>query len=78
MIFKKPKAPELPYELLTHSRPCLVDGDQAYFHCWVGQDAIIDGEGGKAQVARRTYALIEYIDGTVEHVFPEKVRFTNR
>lgn len=77
MIFRKRRAPELPYELLTAPRPCLVDGDQAHFHCWVGLDIIIGGEEDATQVARRTYALVEYIDGTVEHVFPEKVRFTD-
>lgn len=46
-------------------RPCEVDGDKAYAHRWV-----LDENAA-------TFALIEYIDGTVELVHPERVRFTD-
>ena len=48
------------------TRPCEVDGDKALFHRWVLDEKAI------------TFALIEYIDGTVEKVNPERVRFTDR
>lgn len=47
-------------------RPCEIDGDKAFFHRWVLNENAV------------TFALIEYIDGTVEKVNPERVRFTDR
>ena len=47
-------------------RTCEVDGSKAFFHQWV--------QDGKAV----TFALIEYINGEVEKVNPERVRFTDR
>ena len=43
-------------------RTCEVDGDKAFFHTWT-----LAG-----------YAIVEYIDGHVEMVHPDRVRFTDR
>ena len=45
-------------------RPCEADGDKAYFHEWANYDM-------------RTYALIEYHDGTIAQVIPECIKFTD-
>ena len=42
-------------------RSCEVDGDKAFFHKWSVND----------------FAIIEYMDGSVELVHPERVRFTD-
>lgn len=47
-------------------RPCEVDGDKAFFHRWVLDEKAV------------TFALIEYINGEIEKVNPERVRFTDR
>lgn len=62
MIFRRYKKPEIGDGLRT----CEVDGDKAFFHRWV--------VGGIMGVR----AIIEYIDGTVDLVQPERVRFTDR
>lgn len=48
-------------------RPCETDGGKAYFHKWV--------QGVKSG---NTFALIEYLDGTIDMVNPETVRFLDR
>ena len=45
-------------------RPCEADGDKAYFHEWANYD-------------QRTYALIEYHDGSIAQVIPEYIKFTD-
>ena len=45
-------------------RSCEADGDKAYFHEWVNYDM-------------RTYALIEYLDGSIAQVTPEYIKFTD-
>lgn len=45
-------------------RPCEVDGYKAYFHRWA--------EGGILKFC----AVIEYLDGTISLVPPERIRFT--
>lgn len=49
----------------TKSRPCEVEGSKALFHGWV-----VDENA-------RFLALVEYIDGTVDRVRPERVKFTD-
>ena len=80
MIFRKPKAPEMemPQNLLTRPRTCLIDGDKAYFHRWVEHSMMFYDSENKTHVLHRAFALIEYIDGSVEMVNPERLRFTDR
>lgn len=47
-------------------RPCETDGGKAYFHQWVHHEKT------------GTFALIEYLDGTIAKINPETVRFLDR
>lgn len=80
MFFKKPKqskAQEMPPGLLIRPRPCLIDGNKAYFHRWVENSTIFNDSENKTHVVHRAFALIEYIDGSAEMVNPERLRFTD-
>ena len=50
------------------TRPCRYSAKNAIWHAW-GNWGNICGEGSG------TYALVEFEDGTVKRVNPEKVRF---
>ena len=65
---KKPKTRLLPMDELR-ARPCLVDGRPALVHRWHEKPTL---EGYTLQ------ALVEYRDGSVEFVSPEKIRFTDQ
>ena len=60
-------------------RPCIVNGKPALFHRWADWSEIVEpaimrgGHGGG--VVRAALAIVEYEDGTVGRVLPEKVRF---
>lgn len=60
-------------------RPCFVDGKEALFHRWadystvVGESALLSGHS--AGEIKRTYAIVEYEDGTVAEVEPSKIKF---
>lgn len=77
MFFRKPKLEVHPHDHLIHRRTCLVDGDRAYFHGWVEQAVIFKDHRGEGHILKQTYALVEYIDGTVELTQPERLRFTD-
>lgn len=60
-------------------RPCLVDGKRALWHEWTTRweivpPSIMTGGHGGGQVSA-SFALVEYEDGTVEEVYPSRVRF---
>lgn len=70
-----PNTITLMYEL----RPCLVDGKRALWHRWIHRQEIIppsimQGGHGGGQVSA-LFALVEYAGGTMEEVYPERVRF---
>lgn len=73
---KKTKARLLSMDELQ-ARPCEVDGVPALFHRWVEGSRVInlDVIAFKMDVLHNTYALVEYRDGTVGKVEPERVRF---
>lgn len=73
---KKIKARLLSMDELQ-ARPCEVDGRPALFHRWVeeGQVVNIDHVFCKMEVVHNTFALVEYPDGTVCKVVPERIRF---
>lgn len=58
-------------------RPCKVNGQNALFHEWshVSQirDAILRGTVGG--VVADTFGIVEYEDGSIARVMPEKIRF---
>ena len=60
-------------------RPCFVDGKKALFHRWVDIEKVVDASpmvgghpGGQIRV---TLALVEYEDGRVQEVYPERIKF---
>lgn len=60
-------------------RPCLVDGRKAMWHRWTIREevvgpSILNGGHGGGQLSA-TFALVEFEDGTVAEVYPDKVRF---
>lgn len=67
-------------------RPCIVTGKEnaknALFHRWVDVAEVIPpsplrgGHGGGQLWA--VYGLVEYEDGSVQKVFPERIRFIDR
>lgn len=60
-------------------RPCLVNGKKALFHRWfeysqiVAPSPMVGGHSGGE--VKAVLALIEFEDGTVEELFPNKIRF---
>lgn len=61
MKYRNRDAKDQRYKYLC---PCEVDGDKAYFHGWA--------EGRISKFG----AVIEYLDGTISLVPPERIRFT--
>ena len=65
--------------LLSGLRPCIVNGKPALFHRWADWSEIVEpaimrgGHGGG--VVRAALAIVEFEDGAVGRVLPEKVRF---
>lgn len=62
---------------LDDRRPCLVDGDQAYFHRWAEFDNIFNDLENKSHVVRRFCAVVEYLDGEISLVHAERICFTD-
>lgn len=55
-------------EIKTEIRPCYVNGKKALFHLWIKKkDFIMQNE--------YINALVEFVNGTVEEVAADKVRF---
>lgn len=62
-------------------RPCYVDGKKALFHKWneiaevqAPGFAIGSSPGGQLKA---TFGLIEFEDGTVREVYPNKIKFAD-
>ena len=60
-------------------RPCLVEGKPALWHRWTSRCEIVPPsplQGGHlgGNIAA-CFALVEYEDGTVQEVYPNRVRF---
>lgn len=73
---KKVKARLLSMDELQ-ARPCEVDGRPALFHRWVDKSQMVSigSRRHTIEVIRNTFALVEYRDGTVAKVEPERIRF---
>ena len=62
-------------------RPCYVDEKRALFNCWSQESEIIapslyvGGHGGG--VISGVLGIVEFEDGTVARVNPERIRFVN-
>lgn len=88
---KKPQAVEgakcpdlLPVDLRTvELRPCIVGGRRAIFHRWVNSAHPVPPRGMEINEKtryfqfRRTEALVEFEDGTVDRVYPTEIKFVD-
>ena len=79
----EPCCPEpLPVEFRTSElRPCIAGGRRAVFHRWINIAHPVPPRGSEITENtryfqyRRTEALVEYEDGTVDRVFPTELQF---
>ena len=66
-------------EITESLRRCEVDGKAALFHRWcdiseiVPPSVMVGGHGGG--VAQDTFGIVEYLDGSVARVKPERIVF---
>ncbi len=83
-LFSEEKpAPAPGYEFVAtpELRPCVVYGRKAIFHRWINSAHPVPPRGAEINESaryfqfRRTEALVEYEDGTVDRVFPTEIRF---
>ncbi|MDY4109585.1 MAG: hypothetical protein SOY48_01670 [Eubacterium sp.] len=69
----------MEFNIENKLRPCFIDGKKALFHrradysTVVGESALLSGHN--AGEIKRTYAIVEYDDGTVAEVEPSKIKF---
>lgn len=70
------------FTIKEHLRPCMVDNKPALWHRWTNRREIVPPSGmvngqlpHAGGVIEGTFALIEYTDGQVAEVYPERVRF---
>ena len=74
----------LPVDLrIVELRPCIVGGRRAIFHRWVNSAHPVPPRGMEINEStryfqfRRTEALVEYEDGTVDRVYHTEVKFVD-
>lgn len=59
-------------------RPILVDNEyKAYFHCWEHCREFADSILGPGEILSRTLAIVEFMDGHIEKILPERITFIN-
>ncbi len=65
----------------TNLRSCEVDGRKALFHKWTEVSQIIPPSpmigGHEGGIVRSALGIVEYEDGTVGTVYPERIKFTD-
>lgn len=69
----------IPTVTTAEYRPCYADGKKALFHRWteeaeILQPSIMKGGPVGGQL-KTTFAIVEYEDGTIAEVEPQKIRF---
>lgn len=68
-------------EITESLRKCTADGRKAIFHRWCDVSQIVPpspmmgGHGGG--VVRDTYAIVEYEDGSIGRISPERIKFSD-
>lgn len=55
-------------KISTELRPCLINGKKALFHLWIKKKDIV-------MQSEYIDGLVEFIDGTVEEIRANKIRF---
>lgn len=55
-------------KIVTELRPCIINGKKALFHLWIKKKDIV-------MQSEYINGLVEFIDGTVEEIYAEKIRF---
>lgn len=69
-------------EITESLRRCEVDGKAALFHRWcdiseiVPPSVMVGGHGGG--VVQDTFGIVEYENGKIERVRPERITFTDK
>ena len=59
-------------------RPCVVDGQNALFHCW-GQAGVEKKlKSGEYGVVNKIYGVVEFEDGSCAQVVPELIVFDDK
>lgn len=65
----------------TEKRPCYIEGKRAIFHRWSERAAAINESpmigGHPGGFIKWTAGIVEFEDGTVKEVDPEKIRFAD-
>lgn len=60
-------------------RVCIVDGKNALFHTWEIKRQIIEPSlmqgGHNGGTVQATLAIVEFEDGTIEEVYPYRIKF---
>ena len=58
------------------SRSCIVNGQEAVFHCWgqAGHEKKL--KNGEYGVINKIYGVVEFADGSCAQVIPELIQFT--
>lgn len=66
-------------EFVSQLRPCYVDGTKALFHGWGQNKRVVEPSpmigGGPGGTVAYTLGIVEFSDGTVKQVFPERIKF---
>lgn len=55
-------------KIVTELRPCIINGKKALFHLWIKKKDIV-------MQSEYIDGLVEFIDGTVEEIRADKIRF---
>lgn len=59
-------------------RPCIVNGQNALFHCW-GQAGVEKRlKSGEYGVVNKIYGVVEFEDGSCAQVVPELIVFSDK
>lgn len=60
------------------ARPCVVNGQNAVFHCWGQASQEKKLKSGEWGVVLKIYGVVEFDDGSCAQVIPELIVFADR
>lgn len=58
------------------TRSCIVNGQEAVFHCWGQGSTEKKLKNGEYSVVHKIYGVVEFADGSCAQVIPELIQFT--